>query len=221
MNCPRCKNEIGKENINIMTDVGQCPHCDHIFKISENLTNETADGFDMNNPPKGAWIRRELDHTVIGATTRSPIAFFLVPFMIVWSGGAIGGIYGTQILSGDFDPFLSLFGIPFIIGAILFWSLTVMVIWGKVEMTLDKEGGKIFTGVGSLGLTKRFTWDEISSVKENESNFRYPGSQGGDILLEGKKRISFGKGVNETRRYYLFRSLKSIIGKVKSNRKFL
>ncbi len=221
MNCPKCKSEIKKEDINIMTDVGQCHYCEHIFKISENLSSEVDDGFDIDTPPQGTWIRRELDHIVIGATTRSALAFFLVPFMIVWSGGSIGGIYGSQIISGEFDLFMSLFGIPFLIGSILFWTLTLMVIWGKVELTLDKLGGKIFTGIGSLGLTKRFTWDEITAVRENDLTHRYPGSQGGEIQLEGKKRISFGKAVNETRRYYLFRSLQTIIGKAKANRNFI
>lgn len=222
MNCPKCKTEIKKENINIMTDVGQCQNCGHIFKISENLSSDIADdGFDINNPPQGAWISRELNQVVIGVTTRSPIAFFLVPFMVVWSGGSIGGIYGSQLIKGEFDLFMSLFGIPFLIGSIIFWSLAFMAIWGKVELTFDKLGGKVFTGVGNVGLTKKFTWDEISTVKENQSNFRYPGSQGGVILLEGRKRISFGMGVNESRRYYLYRTLKDIISKVKANKNFV
>jgi hypothetical protein len=221
MNCPKCNTEIRKENINIMTDVGQCQNCNHVFKISENLDNDIYDGFDINNPPKGTWIRRELNQLVIGATTRSPIAFFIVPFMVVWSGGSIGGIYGSQIINGEFNPLMSLFGIPFLIGSIIFWSFALMSIWGKVEVTLDKFGGKTFTGVGSIGLTKTFTWDEISTIKENQSNLRYPGSQGGEIQLEGKKRISFGMGVKESRRFYLFRALKNIMGKAKSNKNFV
>ncbi|MEQ9466388.1 MAG: hypothetical protein RLN88_03200 [Ekhidna sp.] len=221
MNCPNCNNEILNENINVQTDIAKCQSCNNIFKISDALTDSNSDGFDLNNPPKGTWIRSEMNQLVIGATTRSPIAFFLVPFMVVWSGGSIGGIYGTQLAKGEFDPFMSLFGIPFLIGSIIFWSLALMAIWGKVELTLDKHGGKTFTGLGNIGLTKKFTWDEISSVREKQSNFNYPGSQGGSILLEGKRRISFGMGVKESRRYYLFRALKNILSKVKSNKNFV
>ena len=96
-----------------------------------------------------------------------------------------------------------------------------MAIWGKVELTLDKQGGKAFTGLGNIGISKKFTWDEISTVKEKQSNFNYPGSQGGSILLEGKRRVSFGMGVKEGRRYYLFRSLKNILSKVKTNKNFV
>lgn len=221
MKCPKCSTEVSKQNINIQTDVAQCQNCEAIFKISENLDESNADGFDLNNPPKGVWIRNEMNQIVIGATTRSPIAFLLVPFMIVWSGGSIGGIYGTQLANGEFDPFMSLFGIPFLIGSIIFWSLALMAIWGKVELTLDKQGGRAFTGLGNIGLSKRFTWDEVSTVKEKQSNFNYPGNQGGSILLEGKRRISFGMGVKESRRYYIYRALKSIISKMKANKSFV
>ncbi|MEQ8713404.1 MAG: hypothetical protein RIC80_10320 [Cyclobacteriaceae bacterium] len=221
MNCPNCNTEVQSQNINIQTDVAQCQSCHNIFKISEALDESNSDGFDLNNPPKGTWIRNEMNQIIIGATTRSPIAFFLVPFMVVWSGGSLGGIYGSQVLNGEFDPFMSLFGIPFLIGSVIFWSLALMAIWGKVELTLDKQGGKAFTGIGTIGLTKKFTWDEISSIREKQSNFNYPGSQGGSILLEGKRRISFGMGVKGSRRYYLFRALKGIIAKVKSHKNFV
>lgn len=221
MNCPQCNTAVDKAHINVMTDVAQCQQCGHVFKVSENLDHSVPDAFKLDEPPAGTWIMRNTDKVTIGASTRSPIAFFLVPFMVVWSGGALGGIYGTQILSGKFDPFLSLFGIPFILGSILFWSLALMSIWGKVELTLDEFGGKIFTGLGKIGITKKFTWAEVSSVKENVSYTKYPGSQGTSISLEGKRRISFARGVNESRRYYLYRSLQDILAKVKSNRSFL
>jgi hypothetical protein len=209
MKCPKCNTEISNNNINIQTDIAQCPNCNYIFKISENLF-EADDTFNINEPPPGAWITKDIDQTVIGATTRSPIAFFLVPFMVVWSGGALGGLYGSQILSGHFSPGLSLFGIPFIIGSVIFWSVALMAIWGKVEVTLDKEGGKIFTGIAKLGLTKQFKWNEVSSITEGKMGFRYPGSTAGQILLEGKNRIGFGSGLNEARTYYLLRSLQKI-----------
>jgi hypothetical protein len=221
MNCPNCNSEIQKENINIMTDIAQCQQCNNLFKISENLTFDFDDGFDINNNPNGTWIKREINQIKIGASTRSPIAFFLVPFMLVWSGGSLGGIYGSQILRGDFNPTMSLFGIPFIIGSVLFWSFALMAIWGKVELTLDRMGGSIFTGVGNVGLTKKFKWEEVSTIKERQTNVRFPGSNGNEIQLEGKKRISFGSNVNDSRKYYLFRTLKQIISKVKSNKSFL
>ena len=86
-----------------------------------------------------------------------------------------------------------------------------MAIWGKVELTLDSKGGKIFTGVGNIGLVNSFLWSDITKIKEKQANIRYPGSQGNTIVLEGKKRISFGTGVKEERLYYLLRAIKSLV----------
>ncbi|MGL1889096.1 MAG: hypothetical protein OCD76_21465 [Reichenbachiella sp.] len=215
MKCPNCNTVVENQNINIHTDVAQCQNCNNIFKIAENINDNNYDGFDMNNPPNGTWIKKGMNQIVIGATTRSPVAFFLVPFMMVWIGGSIGGIYGTQIVSGEFDPIMSLFGIPFVIGSIMLLSGTLMTIIGEVRLTFNNHGGTVFTGIENIGLTKKFSWDEIARVREKESNLNYPGSQGGSILLEGSRRISFGLGVKESRRYYLFRTLETILSKVK------
>lgn len=221
MKCPKCNTEVPKQNINIQADIAQCINCDTIFKISETLEYNNNDSFDLNNPPDGAWFRNEVNQVVIGATTRSPVAFFLVPFMLVWSGGSLGGIYGSQILSGKFNPFMSLFGIPFLIGSVIFWSVALMAIWGKIEVTISKEGGRIFTGIGNIGTNKKFIWEDINTIKEQQSNVSYPGSQGQQIILEGKKRISFGSGLKDGRRYYIYRALKSINYKIKSNNNYV
>jgi hypothetical protein len=217
MKCPKCAGEVLSQNINIQTDVAQCHHCNAIFRISENLERINEDGFDLKSPPAGAWVRNDINKIVIGATTRSPIAFFLVPFMVVWSGGSIGTIYGGQLMRGEFDAFSSLFGIPFLLGSVVLWSLALMAIWGKVELTLDQQGGSIFTGLGQIGLTKKFSWEEVSTVKEEQTLMRYPGSQGHAIVLEGKRKISFGQGIREGRRYYLFRAMKTLMTKMKAN----
>lgn len=213
MKCPKCNSEIQTENINIQADIAQCLKCKNIFKISENIDDLIDDNFSINATPDGTWYKNDFNNTIIGASTRSPIAFFLVPFMLVWSGGSIGGIYGSQIIKGEFDLFQSLFGIPFLIGSVIFWSLALMAIWGKVEVTLDNKGGKIFTGIGSIGLNKHFLRSEVSTLKESQPNLRYPGSQGRALVLEGKKRISFGTGLKEERLYYVFRAIKSVMSK--------
>jgi hypothetical protein len=51
--------------------------------ISESQVENFVDNFDMYQPVKGAWIRKERHLLVIGATTRSAIALFLVPFMFI------------------------------------------------------------------------------------------------------------------------------------------
>lgn len=229
MNCPTCKSRIPNENLNIASDIAQCPACDLVFKISEHVgggksasekESEVDPNFNISDPPKGAWINQDQGELVLGVSTRSPIAFFLVPFMLVWSGGSLGGIYGSQIAAGEFDLFMSLFGIPFLLGSVIFWAVALMAIWGKVEITLDHSDGKVFTGLGKIGMTKHFSLNEITAVKENEVR----GSKGSisyNIALEGKDRITFGTGLNDSKRYYLFNAMKKILHDKKHNKNFL
>lgn len=219
MNCPECNAVVLAENINVATDVGKCQNCELVFVVSENLSKHN-DGFDINNPPKGAWIRNEIDHLVIGASTRTPIAFFLVPFGLIWSGGSLVGIYGSQLLNQKFEPLFFLFGIPFLLGSIFLWSQILMTIWGKVELTLDSKGGKILTGVGKFGYERYFTWDEIATISEGVSQFNSIGNKGVKLMFEGVRRVSFGTGLNEERRFYLLKALRIILLKVKSGKKF-
>lgn len=231
MNCPKCQTVVQPQSLNIQTDVGQCQSCNHLFKISESLgsSNSTEVDFDMNELPKGTWFRRDRHDIVIGASTRSAIAIFLIPFSLVWCGGSLGGIYGSQILTGKFSLLMSLFGIPFLLGSVVLVSFTLMAILGKVELTLYRYGGKVFTGIGSIGKTKKFKWDDINTITEvsnavMNSSYRsrnHSRRSSEKILMEGQRRISFGSGLKESRRYYLLKSLQSILSKVKANKSFV
>ncbi|WP_375561084.1 hypothetical protein ACE193_00595 [Bernardetia sp. OM2101] len=188
-------------------------HNQSIQKTFDGKNTNSFD-FDINNPPKGAYINHLPNGVQIGASTRSWFAFFIVPFMIVWSGGSLGGIYGSQIISGEFDPFMSLFGIPFVLGSLLFWGIAIMTVMGKIEVTLDSKGGHIFTGVGKIGQYKRFLWSEINSVSEKTSvsHSRKGGSTTThSIVLEGQKQIKFGSHLSSERRYYMIKTLEQLI----------
>lgn len=206
MKCPKCHVKIPANQINIATDLAHCKACNAIIKISE-ISNKN-DLFDIKNNPKGTWYERvSSNELLLGASTKSPIAFFLVPFMLIWSGGSLGGIYGTQIASGKFDLFISLFGIPFLIGTLIFGSLALMTVAGKIEISMTKQGGKIFTGVGNIGFTKRFLWSEISHIKETISYGKQTNTK---ITLEGSKKVSFGIFLKESRRYFIIQALKRV-----------
>lgn len=218
MKCPKCNATLKADRINVQTDIGQCVECNSLFKISENFDHALDNNFDLNKQPKRTWVTSDYDTTVIGASTRSPIAFFLVPFMLVWSGGSLGGIYGSQYLSGEFDLVLSLFGIPFILGTVFFWGITLLAIWGKVEVTMNNQGGTVFTGIGKLGIKKTFVWSDVATLKEKLESNRYRGSQVSQLVFEGKKRVTFGSGLNEEKRYFMLNALKSTIIKNRWNK---
>lgn len=215
--CPNCQAEVSSEHINIKTDLAKCTSCNTIFKVSESIVIDSVpDTFDIQSPPKGAWIRHENGQVILGASTKSAIAFFLVPFMLVWSGFSLGGIYGSQIIKGKFDLMMSLFGIPFLAGSIFFWGLTLLLIFGKVEFTIDKNHIQTFIGIGSIGRRRVILWENISSIQE----IIVRGSKGRTntlIQIEGSKRVKLGYGLNSERRYYLIQALKQMMTRVKSS----
>ena len=104
------------------------------------------------------------------ATTGSSEAWFLVPFMLIWSGFAFGGIYGSQWQKGKFDLLESLFGIPFVIASFLFGSRAIMTAGGHVVVRRSGNEGSIFQGVGPFGWTQRFRWSDVESVTEAEAS---------------------------------------------------
>ncbi len=206
--CPGCFERIPEDDLNIGKDLAYCRKCDEAFSVSELLrTTSKQDDDELLTPPKGAWFQETVYGFTVGATTRSPVAFFMVPFMLVWSGGSLGGIYGTQIASGEFNPLLSLFGIPFLLGSILFWSLTLLYIWGKVEVVVGSES-YVFVGVGTIGWKRRFDWDEIESIRESSAS-GFSSNRYSAIYLEGQTRIKFGQYLsNESRKFFLIDTLR-------------
>lgn len=207
--CPDCKSSVPSDQVNMGTDLAFCEPCDNAFRISETIDLDSVSKDSLMEPPKGAWFIDEVDRVVVGASTRSAVAFFLVPFMCVWSGGSLGGIYGSQIVKGEFDLTMSLFGIPFVLGSLIFWALALMAIWGKVEVTIGNDS-TIFTGIGSIGWTRRFDWSSVRTIREDTTRVQYPGSQQAAIVMEGKGRIKFGSALNEPRRYFVLNALKHL-----------
>ena len=220
MKCPKCNSNIYNENINISSDIAYCSKCNYVFKISENIKNIEGyfeDGFDENDPPDGAWFKTNFNSTIIGATTRSKSAFILIPFTLVWSGTTLWFSYGIQLINGEFSLYKTLFGIPFLIGTIILCSFALMAIWGKIELTLDDRGGRIFTGIRDIGFVKKFKWSDVKTVKELRAAVGEYGASQPKIVLEGKRQISFGAGLTDDRRYYLIRAIKKIMSKKKRN----
>ena len=217
MKCPNCQTEVANDNINIQSDMGKCQACNHLFRVSEHF-DMPAFAFDLNQPPKGAWYKNNMQEIRLGATLRSPIAFFLVPFMLIWSGGSLGGIYGTQIAKQQFSLLQSLFGIPFLLGTLFFGFMTLMMTFGKVELSIDRQGGRVFTGIGKLGKSRSFQWHEVTRIRENyvanSSN-----KQQGQIFIDAAQPIRFGLGLAPERHHYLFHALKKIQSQYKPERR--
>jgi hypothetical protein len=206
--CPSCGRALPADELNVATDVGACRGCNEVFKLSDVVTTDAQD-VNVLAPPPGAWFRELPDGFEVGATTRSPTAFFLVPFMVVWSGGSLGGIYGAQIKSGTFSPMMSLFGLPFLLGSVIFWSIALMAVAGTCRITVKGRDAALFQGFGPFGWTRRFAWGDVRTVTETMRSGR--DARGGAVLLEGATRIKFTSNMSEERRYFVVQALRSRI----------
>ena len=170
--CPTCKHPIEQKNINVEKDVAFCSACSGAFAISA-IVAKTQEGKEKklaeeitNNPPPGAWKYKNFGNVVIGTTTRSAMVFLFLPFALIFSGVSLGGIYGQQITSGKFNAILSLFGIPFLIASVVLWIMVLCYLFGKVEITIGKESS-VFTGIGKLGIRKKFDWNSVVRIYES------------------------------------------------------
>ncbi len=210
--CPKCRQAVSPDQVNMATDLAFCPQCNEGFKISESIDQEVVNADVLRDPPKGAWYRKERNSVVVGASTRSPIAFFLVPFMLVWSGGSMFGLYGTQFLKGEFDLFMSLFGIPFLLGSIVLLSASLMAVFGRIIVTIGRESS-VFIGMGPIGWNRSFDWMGVKTVREELT--RWQNNNGNQqqtvIVLDGEKCLKFGSGLNEERRRFILNVLKYLV----------
>jgi hypothetical protein len=137
-------------------------------------------------PPKGVDLVETMDGFRLTLSTRSCIAIFLVPFTLVWAGGSLGGIYGTQIAKGEFNWMMSLFGVPFLLGSVALIGLTVMSVCGRTIVEL--AGGKFSIRTGALGVyrTRSAAWHDVRSCRLTEVSRRSRNSYSTSFQVEFK-----------------------------------
>lgn len=190
-------------------DKAYCPACDEPFVLSEAVSSDQDDPRLLDSPPSGTWIRQEFEGTVIGASTRSAGALFLVPFLLAWGGGSLGGLYGSQLLRGEFDLYKSLFGLPFLAGTVLLSILTLMAVAGRVEVRTGRQA-LLFVGVGPLGWKRPFEWDRVQAVQNLGTDPRQRGGQSGKLRIEFKEGLplTVGVGLPPERQRFLVAALR-------------
>ena len=212
ISCPSCSKRLASSDINVASDVAVCPQCGEVFAVSSIVSaGRDVTNFDVRQPPSGVSFYDSGFEWTITASTRSPIAFFLVPFMFVWSGFSLGGIYGGQIAAGKFSLLLSLFGIPFLLGTFLFGAIAIMAVCGKIVVSSTRNQGRIFTGVGPLGWTRKFDWGSVNAVEENETLNSSSRRTGHTIALVGQTRLKFGSMLSDEKRFYIVQTLRQLL----------
>ncbi|WP_163936636.1 hypothetical protein [Paraferrimonas sp. SM1919] len=203
VHCSICKRGLDSEHINVAKDTAYCQSCNRVTSLSSLLAAKPSRSFSTTQAGEGIEVSDDGYKWSIEASNRSLKALFLVPFTLVWAGGSLSGIYGTQLFNGEFDLAQSLFGLPFIVGSIVLITITMMSLFGRTAVSYENDEAVIFIGIGSLGWYRRFDWKKIDKVTENELG------QHKHISLEGQKRINFGWGLSSEKLYYMSNFLKT------------
>ena len=197
--CPDCGLPIETADLAPSEGVAVCRFCEKPFPLA---VCQAAVPFEQRNIvpelalPKGVTVEETMDGFRLTLSTRSCIAFFLVPFTLFWAGGSLGGIYGTQIAKGEFNLIMSLFGLPFLAGSCFLIALTVMVVAGRCVVEL--AGGKFSIRLGALGIyrTQSADWDDVLSCRLAEVSRRgrrsYSTAYQVEVAVEGGRTLKVG-----------------------------
>ena len=213
--CPDCGLPIQATDLAPAQGVAVCRFCEKPFPLE---ACQAAVPFADRNivpvmtPPKGVDLVETMDGFRLTLSTRSCIAIFLVPFTLVWAGGSLGGIYGTQIAKGEFNWMMSLFGLPFLVGSVALIGLTVMSVAGRTIVEL--AGGKFSIRTGALGVyrTQSAPWHDVRSCRLTEATRRgrnrYSTSFQVEFKVDGAKDLRLSAaGVDRENALWLARFL--------------
>jgi hypothetical protein len=209
--CPRCRAAVSAANVDVATDLGVCAACAKLFSIAALVAHRgTLEEFDFTRHPAGAWFEETASGWRIGASARSAIAFFHVPFLVIWSGCSLGFLYGSQLIEGKFDWEFTLFGLPFLYGTVWLAADALMSLGGKIVVTVEHDKGSVFKGIGSVGRTRRFVWSEVSGVEVRDAGF-INSARLHAISLAGPSRVDFGSILTTARRQFLLDGLRQLL----------
>ena len=213
--CPDCGLPIQAADLAPAQGVAVCRFCEKPFPLE---ACQAAVPFADRNivpvmtPPNGVDLVETMDGFRLTLSTRSCIAIFLVPFTLVWAGGSLGGIYGTQIAKGEFNWIMSLFGLPFLVGSVALIGLTVMSVAGRTIVEL--AGGKFSIRTGALGVyrTQSAPWHDVRSCRLTEATRRgrnrYSTSFQVEFKVDGAKDLRLSAaGVDRENALWLARFL--------------
>ncbi len=197
--CPDCGLPIAAPDIAPAEGVAVCRFCEKPFTLAAcqaAVPFERRSLLPAQPVPKGATLEETMDGFRLTLSSRSLLAFFLVPFTLFWAGGSLGGIYGTQIAKGQFNLMMSLFGLPFLAGSVFLVGLTAMTVAGRSVVEL--AGGRLSVRTGAFGLyrTKSVAWDDVLSCRLTEVSRRGRNSYSTvyqvEVAVEGGKPLTLG-----------------------------
>lgn len=211
--CGSCGAGIALADVNVATDIALCRACGKTMPFSDIAPIPGAADVDLSRPPKGVRIE---DSPIRGRSIiyrKTPlIVLFFIPFTAMWSGISMTGIYGRQIAKGEFDPGMSLFGLPFLIGTIVLVSAILFMLFGRWRFSCNRGQLEVATEVGPIGWTRRLACDKSARVSIKASAWRQNNVPQNQIHVECQgNSLKFGAMIPEDRKVFIAEAIRRML----------
>ena len=174
--CPECGANVPLADMNVAADVALCRACGTRSQIDElrESGDDATDYKALSGPtPKHIKVIRDQDNPSGKVELRywkfNPVVLFLIPFTCVWSGMSIGVIYGSQILDHKFDPRISLFGVPFLLGTVVLVGTIVNMLFARRRLVLERGHGAYSAKVFGIGRTRYFDLNRETKLSVDQA----------------------------------------------------
>ncbi len=224
--CPTCKRPLTSEQINVAQGVAWCADCNTLSRLVDLLNLAEID-VQLDQVPSGCTIRDDGHEIHIRASTRSiggalgclAIALFwngivsvfvLVAIAGLWTNlvGPIPDYFPAPDMDGDpmslgMTLFLCVFLTPFVVIGSGMIAMVFLSLLGRVDVRISGERGSVFTGVGFLGWTRRFTPSKVTRVDIGETAWKQNDQAKPIIKVEADDTVKFGSQLTEVRRNWL------------------
>ena len=198
--CPRCGKPLPMDDVHVAKDMALCRGCGYSgpFLNVSAIPLLTDEG--LANPPKRVTLKRDFgDSLSIVCRPKKTALWFLLPFAAIWSGVSVGGIYGMQIVQREFNPMLSLFGVPFLLGTAGLLTSICYLLFGHTTITLSREHVRVFSGLFGMGRVREMPCEKGTVVSIEKSDFRVNDVPQNEIALtSGGRTFKFGAMVLST-----------------------
>ena len=192
--CPNCGQTLPLADVNVAQDVALCRACNYTGSFLAASTVPRLTDEELARPPKRVSLQRGFgDELTVVCRPRRGTLWFLVPFVALWSGGSMTGIYLVPLIQGTFEWHDGLFGIPFLLGTLVLLAIVAYLAFGKTTVTLSKGRVRTFTGVFGLGRTREMECGPGTLLTIEKSNFQSNDVPQPEIVVtSGENRLKFG-----------------------------
>ena len=192
--CPNCGQALPLADVNVAQDVALCRACNYTGSFLAASTVPRLSDEELARPPKRVSLQRGFgDELTVVCRPRRGTLWFLIPFVALWSGGSMTGIYLVPLVKGTFEWHEGLFGIPFLLGTVVLLAIVAYLAFGKTTVTLSKGRVRTFTGVFGLGRTREMECGPGTAVAIAQSNFRSNNVPQPEIVVKsGESQLKFG-----------------------------